>query len=140
MSAERIVPGSMPRTLHTADLAPGTDREYDPDAPDCEAVDGVEDANVVSSLERGADPKANPIHYPVLDIDRPCVLVESSTPGHYHLYIDVAVGDGAYWAMCEAMAEAQILQPGYVAASKRRGYTSVRLPWIRKPEPEPGPF
>jgi len=74
-------------------------------------------------------------HLPVIDIDVPCVLVESSTPGHYHLYIDHPVVDELYWQMLEAMAAAGVVQKAYVGVSKRRGQTFVRVPGLKKRVP-----
>lgn len=66
-------------------------------------------------------------HKPVIDIDLPCTLVESS-PGKHHLYIDAEVKDVAYFAMLDAMAKAGVVEAGYVHASRRRGYSAVRHP------------
>jgi hypothetical protein len=67
-------------------------------------------------------------HKPVIDIDMPCRLVESHTPGHFHLYIDHEMGRVEYWTLLEALAKAGIVETGYVLASKRRGYSAVRHP------------
>jgi hypothetical protein len=69
---------------------------------------------------------------PILDIDFPAWLLPSTTPGHFHLYIDHAVPKDKYMAMVKAMAEAGIVQEGYAGAAERRGYTGVRLPWVKK--------
>lgn len=73
-------------------------------------------------------------HQVVLDIDHPAWLVKSTTPGHYHLYIEVPGGIDAmkYFRMLDAMAEAGVIERGYAAASQRRGYSAVRLPWVKK--------
>lgn len=100
----------------------------------------VAEADVVSSIlepDLQNDPLAGELHAPVIDIDLPCQLVPSSTPGHHHLYIDVAVPWDRYVAVLEAMAAAGIVQPGYVEACKSRGFTSVRLPWKHKELPAP---
>lgn len=109
-------------------------------------VDSIEDANVVSSLDRkqrliyadyndAGSPDnivAEDVHTPVLDIDVPASLVPSSTPGKHHLYIDVPMSWDDYCKLLDVMAEVGILEPGYVSASKARGFTAVRLPWVRK--------
>ena len=122
------LPTGAARTLHVADLSHG---EYD-HSDSREATTSLDSANVVSSID-SVDTER---HWPVLDIDVPALLIPSSTPGHSHLYIDVSVPAEAYWRMCDAMAEAGILQPGYVSACRSRGYTSVRLPWVTKEAPE----
>ena len=118
------LPSAEPRTLHVANLATS---DYDTE---------IETANVVSSIMRGHTPApggGGAGHLlPVLDLDVPAVLIPSSTDGHWHLYLDVQVPDAAYWPMLEALATAGVLEGGYVRASKARGYTSVRLPWVKK--------
>lgn len=83
-------------------------------------------ANLVSSLcEDG-------YHRPALDIDIPAIAVPSSTPGHCHIYFDVPLEWGAYVKLLDALVEAGILEQGYVAASKSRGQTLLRLPGVPK--------
>jgi hypothetical protein len=88
------------------------------------------EADLVTSLLR--EEFNTTTHAPVIDLDLPCRLVESGTPGHYHLYIDKAVLWPEYLAMLEAMANAGIVEPGYVRASEARGYSAVRVPWKPK--------
>lgn len=71
-------------------------------------------------------------HKPVLDIDMDCVLLESSTPGHHHLFIDKEMSWENYCKLMDVMAEVGILEEGYVKASKHRKYSAARLPWVRK--------
>lgn len=89
------------------------------------------DANLVCSDVRGSkDPTGfmpTPMHKPVIDIDFPCRLVESSE-GKFHLYIDKEVGDAPYWSMLMSMVRAGIVEDGYYNASKNRGYSAVRHP------------
>jgi hypothetical protein len=85
-------------------------------------------ADIVTSITE-SDPY---IHTVVLDIDMEAKLVPSSTEGHYHLYIDKTMGWDKYVRLLEALAEAGILEPGYVGASIARGFTAVRLPWVKK--------
>ena len=77
------------------------------------------------------------LHKPVLDIDLPVTVVPSSTPGHCHLFIDKAMPWATYQRLLEALAVAGIVESGYVNASIDRGYSAVRLPWVKKPEPVP---
>jgi hypothetical protein len=56
----------------------------------------------------------------------------------------VAVREPAYFRLLDALAECGVIQPGYAEASKRRGGTALRLPWIKKPQeqapaPKPAP-
>lgn len=61
--------------------------------------------------------------------------VESSTPGHGHLYIDAVLWWEEYEALLQAFAWAGLVEPGYVGASMRRQATHLRLPWVRKADP-----
>ena len=71
-------------------------------------------------------------HKPVLDIDLPAKLVPSSTKGHFLLYIDYELTWANYSKLIKVMAEVGLLEEGYVGASLARGYTSARLPWVKK--------
>jgi hypothetical protein len=71
-------------------------------------------------------------HMPVIDLDVPCSLVESGTPGHYHLYIDVEMTQGQLFGLLSALALAGVVEDGYVIASQKRGYSAVRVPWKPK--------
>lgn len=87
----------------------------------------VGDATVVTSQTVYSD-----LHYPVIDLDFPARLIPSSTQGHYHLYLDTPVDWGKFVAVLEAMVDAGLVEGGYVEASKERGHTCVRLPWVGK--------
>jgi hypothetical protein len=103
--------------------------EYDPSKEGRDSAP-IGESNVTTSMLVDGG------HTLVLDIDVPAVLVPSSTPGHSHLFIDVAMGWPAYSKLLDVLAEVGVVQPGYVSASVARGYTSVRLPWVRK-DPAP---
>lgn len=75
------------------------------------------------------------IHKPVLDIDIPMQVIPSSTPGHYHLIFDVEIEHWAYFDLLESLADCGIVQRGWVRASEERGFSAVRLPWIKKQQP-----
>ncbi len=124
------IPSRHPRTLHVANLESS---DYDPSA-DREATIDPDKADVISSLMWDTQVGEGAQHFPVLDLDIPAYLLPSSTEGHSHLYLDVQLDDARFWALCDALAEAGILEPGYVSACKARGYTSVRLPWVKKAE------
>ncbi|MBV9919827.1 MAG: hypothetical protein JOY78_03095 [Pseudonocardia sp.] len=87
----------------------------------------LETANLVTSESVGER------HRVVLDIDLPAKLIPSSTPGHSHLYINHEMSWEDYTRLLNVLAEVGIVEPGYVRASLDRGYTAVRLPWIKKP-------
>lgn len=71
-------------------------------------------------------------HKPVLDIDMPVKIFESTTPGHFHLFIDKEMSWEDYCKLMNVMAEVGILEQGYVKASIARQYSAIRLPWIKK--------
>lgn len=71
-------------------------------------------------------------HAPVIDIDVPCRLEPSTTPGHFHLYIDMFMDYGLLSQLLWAMVNAGIVEQGYAEVSDHRGYSSVRLPWVTK--------
>lgn len=68
----------------------------------------------------------------MVDLDVPATLIPSTTPGHSHLYIDVPVNWSDYQLLLDALALVGAVEPGYVQASKARGFTSLRLPWVKK--------
>lgn len=87
---------------------------------------GIEEANIVTSL------LTNGQHAPVLDLDVPHVLVPSSTPGHSHLYLDVAMSWEEYQNLLKALRDVGIIEEGYYQGALARGHSDVRLPWIKK--------
>lgn len=96
----------------------------------------LEDANLVTSKIGDTN-----LHRVVLDLDMDAALIPSSTPGHHHLIIDVAMTQGQYFTLLEALRDAEIIEDGYYAASKAKGYTAIRTPWTKKkPTPQPSPI
>lgn len=115
-------------TTWVVDLTPS--HSHSRAAPAREPQEAVLDrANVVSSRIKGTNR-----HMVVLDIDHPTYLVRSSTPGHYHLYIDVPGGipEGRYLYLLGALAAAGVIEEGYKDGALARGWSAVRLPWIKK--------
>jgi hypothetical protein len=91
-----------------------------------------EEANLVGSktdLEPGG-------HLPVIDLDLPCHLEPSTTPGHYHLYINQVVEWDKFLNILKALYEAGIVQEGFYEMSKRRGQAFVRVPGVKKNKTE----
>ena len=86
----------------------------------------IYDANIISS-EIGEG-----LHTPILDIDIHAALIQSSTKGHYHLYIDSPLTWRKYKRLLRALKRAGIIEPGYYKASVYRKATDLRLPWVRK--------
>lgn len=71
-------------------------------------------------------------HAPALDVDVPAHLIESSTPGHFHLYFDVECEWKDYCEMLRAMVKCGILEQNYVDACVRQGATFLRPPGVTK--------
>lgn len=88
------------------------------------------DANLITS--KSEDFPWGEYHRPILDIDFEAELVPSSTPGHYHLYLDKLMTWDVYLELLEALAKAGVIQWGFYDGAKLRGATSARLPWIKK--------
>ena len=114
---------------------------------DSEALTGVSDphdAEIVSSAVKksglsdlGGFFQPVPTGYNVkhkllVDIDYPVLALESSTPGHSHLYIDKELTWDQVQKVLDVLAEVGLVEEGYVAASKRRGVTHLRVPWLKK--------
>jgi len=87
----------------------------------------VGEADIIASQITGS-----PKHTIMIDLDVPARLVPSSTPGHTHLYIDTPTSWDAFCVLLDALVIAGVLEEGYANASKARGYTALRLPWIKK--------
>lgn len=97
------------------------------------AVEDVKDATVITSRElvRVDDPE-NRWHQVVLDIDVPVKVLPSSTEGHHHLFIQYDMPWENYVKLLDVLSKIGLVEEGYVEASKREGFTSARLPWIKK--------
>jgi hypothetical protein len=84
-------------------------------------------ANLVSSELQILDQFGGGARHAVaIDIDRPCLLIQSRTPGHYHLYIDTSIPWSKYLNLLEAMAQCQIIEHGYLSAAKTAKATFLR--------------
>lgn len=87
------------------------------------------DPNVALSTVRGRPDR----HMPAIDIDHPCVLVPSSTPGHFHLYIDKVLTGDEYEVLLGAMVDCGIVQRPWADRLGIDGATVLRLPHVKKP-------
>lgn len=106
--------------------------------PDSRPLADIDEANVVTSENwyyeeiREKNPNYDHVHLPVLDLDCRHTYIPSTTPGHGHLLLDVALNQEQFENLLNVLAECGILDYGYAKASLTRGYSAVRLPWIRK--------
>lgn len=95
-----------------------------------------DEASDIGSAELIASVTTKGTHRPLLDIDFPAVVIPSSTPGHGHLYIDKEMPWKDYQKLLNLFAELGIIENGYRGASLARGYSALRLPWIKKNKDE----
>ena len=121
--------GYKARLLSDSECEGDPERQAEADAVPDEPTDD-NPANLVASL------CADGLHRPALDIDVPVRLVPSSTSDHWHLYFPtVKLTEAAYFDLLDALEAAGILGKGFVAHSKRRGATWLRLPDVKKDAP-----
>jgi hypothetical protein len=92
------------------------------------------EANLVTSVSSHQTNPHTVLHKPQLDLDVPNHYLYSSTEGHGHLLVDVDIPWDKYLQWLQLSADLGIIQQGWVNASKRRGYTTLRLPHIKKTE------
>lgn len=90
----------------------------------------LREANLVSSA------RTDGLHAPTLDIDSSAHLVPSSTPGHFHLYLDRPVTWRDYRRVLRALHRAGYIDDGVYWRSLDRGATFLRLPWVKKTDQE----
>ena len=93
-----------------------------------ELVGTVGEANLVGSqLPSG-------LHAPVLDLDTASpVVVPSSTPGHYHLYLDgVELTTEEYSELLDVLCRLGIIERGFANQLPRLGQTFLRPPGFTK--------
>jgi len=71
-------------------------------------------------------------HKLTIDIDLPCRLEESATPGHFHLFIDKEMSVGQYEGILSSLLSAGVIQGGIYWQLKNNDMTTVRLPGVGK--------
>jgi hypothetical protein len=71
-------------------------------------------------------------HLPVIDLDFSAYLEASTSPGHYHLYLNRDVSWWRYKKVLKAMYKAGLIEKGFYRLSVKRGQTFVRRPGVRK--------
>jgi len=95
-----------------------------------------EQANLISSeLDypyHSNVPKDDRLHAPSIDIDFPVECYESSTPGHFHLYIERPMTWRQYRRLLHALMRAGIIEEGYYKASIQRGGSFLRKKGTKK--------
>lgn len=99
-------------------------------------ADNIQHSSVDATLVISATGKdiENCAHYPVIDIDVPINIVPASRIGHTHLYINHPMPREGLYEILEVLTKWGVVEEGYTRACKNRGYSAVRLPWIKKRE------
>lgn len=72
-------------------------------------------------------------HYVHLEPLVDYALIPSSTRGHYHLILAADMNYSSYATLLRLLNECGIIEDGYYRAFTRRGCSTIRPPWIRKP-------
>lgn len=83
-------------------------------------------ANLVSSR------CASGLHAPAVDIDFPCVLLDSSSPGHRHLYVDRLLTWRQYRSLLLGLYRSSLIDASVLWRSADRRSTFLRPPWVQK--------
>lgn len=117
------------RLFYLCDLTSGDDYSGNAEARYVQVLEP--EANLISSRIVTA-PDEPDLHAPVIDIDVPCRLVESSTRGHHHLYIDKMMTWDQYRYMLRSMASAGVVEWGFYNAAVLKKHTLVRKPGVIK--------
>lgn len=65
-------------------------------------------------------------HVVAIDVDLPCHLIETS-PGHHHLVIEREMSWARYRALLVALAEADIIERGFLEACLERRASHLRI-------------
>lgn len=100
-----------------------------------ESVTDIDAANVITSKVAHLVNLFGQRHKVMVDVDMPCKVVPSTTPGHFHLYIDREMSWHDYKLLLGTFERVGIISTGYHDASILRGFTTLRLPWIKKKSP-----
>jgi hypothetical protein len=95
-----------------------------------------EAANLVSSnvTDDVFDPFDNKWHLPCIDLDFEAHLEPSTTPGHFHLFLNKHVTWDQYLELLDALYNAGLIEYGFWHLSRERGGTFVRMPGTVKPQ------
>lgn len=101
------------------------DRQPLPPFPEWE-----EQANLVSSLTWDGKQK------PILDLDFDHLVVQSTSDGHHHLYINVPMSQLKWRVLIVVLWWTGVIEMGNAVWSLRRGANFVRTPGARKTEAE----
>lgn len=68
----------------------------------------------------------------VIETHADLALIPSSTPDHHHLILDVNLPWSSFSNLLYLLESYQIIEYGYRKASIDKGYTTIRVPWVKK--------
>lgn len=71
-------------------------------------------------------------HAPILDLDFAHAYVDTSTPGHAHLYLNTPISWWRVVVLLWALRIAKVIEQGFFWWSLRRGATFARRPGVGK--------
>lgn len=96
---------------------------------DREVVTDLDEADIITSRFQGEGIET---HALLLDLDIEHTYVPSSTPGHGHLLINAKLTQHEWLRVMNLLASVGVIEQGYREMSEKRGYASLRLPWVKK--------
>ena len=112
------------------------DKSTEPDPmKNLEVTTDLNEADIVTSevVQLFDWPGIEPKHMVMFDVDIPMVVIPSSTPGHNHVYFpNTYITKDRLFNLLDALADCGIVERGYAEASKARGFSALRLPWVGK--------
>ena len=100
-------------------LASGKKQEYSGEQDQTEVFNESEANLIASETLKGT-------HAPVIDLDFPARLLESKTPGHFHLYLDIELSYEDHFKLLKTLADIGLVEQGYYEASLNKGASFVR--------------
>ncbi len=104
-------------------------------------VQMLEEANLITSrleasLDNGERMQSGgsmpQMHYILIDLDHEAELIETSTPGHFHLYVKHAVTEEQLDKLVSVMEEIGMINPGIKRGWEGRGALCLRKPGVVK--------
>jgi hypothetical protein len=121
------------------DLKLASDYHYD--ISDAKFVSDAEKATTTTSLVEEAGffrwkrdlPREDTYHKPVIEMDTP-VYVTTSENGTHQVYIDKMMPWMQYRLLLWVLATCGIVDRNHYVETVRRGYSLIRLPWVKRPE------
>lgn len=77
--------------------------------------------------------RTEPIDHHEIRFDVPVIVLPSTSPGHFHIYIEKEMAWPVYLRLLQAMMKIGFLEFGFVAAAERREMTMLVKPGMKNP-------